>query len=63
MITDTTFFTNEPCYTLLDRFKKTLKHVKCFDVLVGISAPADFINYVNPLNLSKREKQSAKCEV
>jgi len=27
MITDTTFFTNEPGYTLLDRFKKTLKHV------------------------------------
>ncbi len=27
MITDTTFFTNEPGYTLLDRFKKTLKHI------------------------------------
>ncbi len=24
MITDTTFFTNEPGYALLDRFKKTL---------------------------------------
>ena len=35
MITDTTFFTNEPGYTLLDRFKKTLEHVKYFDVLVG----------------------------
>jgi hypothetical protein len=35
MITDTTFFTNEPGYALLDRFKKTLKHVKYFDVLVG----------------------------
>jgi len=28
MITDTTFFTNEPGYALLDRFKKTLKHVQ-----------------------------------
>ena len=28
MITDTTFFTNEPGYTLLDRFKKTLKHIR-----------------------------------
>ena len=27
MITDTTFFTNEPGYALLDRFKKTLKHI------------------------------------
>jgi hypothetical protein len=34
MITDTTFFANEPGYTLLDRFKKALKHVKYFDVLV-----------------------------
>jgi len=25
MITDTTFFTNEPGYALFDRFKKTLK--------------------------------------
>jgi hypothetical protein len=28
MITDTTFFTNEPGYTLLERFKKTLKRKK-----------------------------------
>ena len=35
MITDTTFFTNDPGYALLDRFKKTLKHVQYFDVLVG----------------------------
>jgi hypothetical protein len=27
MITDTTFFSNEPGYTLLERFKKTLKRV------------------------------------
>lgn len=27
MITDTTFFTNEPGYALLDRFIKTLKHI------------------------------------
>ena len=37
MITDTTFFTNEPGYAVLDRFKKTLKYVKCFDVLVGLN--------------------------
>ena len=28
MITDTTFFTNEPGYALLDRFKKTLKLIE-----------------------------------
>ncbi len=37
MITDTTFFTNEPGYALIDRFKRTPKHVKCFDVLVGLN--------------------------
>ena len=37
MITDSTFFTNEPGYILIDRFKKTLKRVKCFDVLVGLN--------------------------
>ena len=33
--TDLTFFTNEPGSTLLDRFRKTLKDVKYFDILVG----------------------------
>ncbi|MBC8199393.1 MAG: hypothetical protein H8E80_05020 [Desulfobacteraceae bacterium] len=28
MITDTTFFTNESGYALLDRFKRTLKHIR-----------------------------------
>ena len=42
MITDTTFFTNEPGYTLLDRFKKTLEHVKYFDVLVGYFRTSGF---------------------
>ncbi len=37
MITDTTFFTNEPGCTLLDRFKKTLMHVNYFDILVGLN--------------------------
>ncbi|MBU1162902.1 MAG: hypothetical protein KKA75_01985 [Proteobacteria bacterium] len=37
MITDTTFFTNEPGYALLDRFIKTLKHVKYFNLLVGLN--------------------------
>jgi len=35
MNTDLTFFTNEPGSTLLDRFRKTLKGVKHFDILVG----------------------------
>ena len=42
MITDTTFFTNEPGYALLDRFKKTLKHVRYFDVLVGYFRTSGF---------------------
>jgi hypothetical protein len=42
MITDTTFFTNEPGYELLDRFKKTPKHVKYFDVLVGYFRTSGF---------------------
>ena len=33
--TDLTFFTNEPGATLLDRFKKTLRDVQLFDILVG----------------------------
>jgi len=40
--TDTTFFTNEPGYTLHDRFKDTLKHVKYFDVLVGYFRTSGF---------------------
>ena len=36
MLSDKTFFTNEPERTLLDRFKKTLRaNTKYFDVLVG----------------------------
>ena len=33
--TDLTFFTNEPGAALLDRFKKTLRDVQLFDILVG----------------------------
>jgi len=32
MITDTTFFTNEPGSTLLDRFRKTLRDARYFDI-------------------------------
>ena len=42
MQTDLTFFTNEPGYTLLDRFRKTLKDVKFFDVLVGYFRTSGF---------------------
>jgi superfamily II DNA/RNA helicase/HKD family nuclease len=39
---DLTFFTNEPGASLLDRFKKTLKHVQFFDVLVGYFRTSGF---------------------
>ncbi|MEA3222603.1 MAG: hypothetical protein U9P49_05505 [Thermodesulfobacteriota bacterium] len=42
MNTDTTFFTNEPGYALVDRFKKTLKYVQYFDVLVGYFRTSGF---------------------
>ena len=44
MQTDLTFFTNEPGATLLDRFRKTLKDVKFFDVLVGYFRTSGFYN-------------------
>ena len=44
MQTDLTFFTNEPGSTLLDRFRKTLKDVKFFDVLVGYFRTSGFYN-------------------
>ena len=40
--TDKTFFTNDSDGSLLDRFKKTLKHVKNFDVLVGYFRTSGF---------------------
>lgn len=42
MHNDLTFFTNEPGATLLDRFKRTLKHVQYFDVLVGYFRTSGF---------------------
>jgi len=42
MFTDTRFFTNEPGSTLLDRFRKTLKDVQYFDVLVGYFRTSGF---------------------
>lgn len=42
MSTDTTFFTNEPNATLLDRFKKTLQTTQYFDVLVGYFRTSGF---------------------
>jgi len=44
MNTDLTFFTNEPGSTLLDRFRKTLKDVRFFDVLVGYFRTSGFFN-------------------
>ena len=40
--TDTTFFTNEPGSTLLDRFIRTLKDTQYFDVLVGYFRSSGF---------------------
>jgi len=40
--TDTTFFTNEPGSTLLDRFMRTLKDTQYFDVLVGYFRSSGF---------------------
>ena len=40
--TDLTFFTNEEGYTLLDRFKCTLKDTRLFDVLVGYFRSSGF---------------------
>lgn len=42
MQNDLTFFTNEPCSTLLDRFKRTLRNVKLFDILVGYFRTSSF---------------------
>lgn len=42
MQTDLTFFTNEPGATLLDRFRKTLKDVRHFDILVGYLRTSGF---------------------
>ena len=42
MHTDLTFFTNEPGSTLLDRFKRTLKDVRYFDILVGYFRSSGF---------------------
>ena len=35
MTTDTTFFTNEPNSTLVNRFKVLLKHSQFLDIIVG----------------------------
>src|ERR1035441_9522862 len=44
MQTDLTFFTNELGSTLLDRFRKTLKDVRFFDILVGYFRTSGFFN-------------------
>src|SRR4051794_28416854 len=44
MHTDLTFFTNETGSTLLDRFKRTLKDVRYFDILVGYFRSSGFFH-------------------
>lgn len=49
MTTDLTFFTNEEGSSLLERFKKTLKDVKFFDVIVGYFRTSGFFNLYQDL--------------
>lgn len=49
MIDDTTFFTNEPGSTLLNRFKKILKDAQYFDVLVGYFRTSGFYHLYKSL--------------
>ncbi len=44
MHNDLTFFTNEPGATVLDRFRKTLKDVQFFDILVGYFRTSGFFH-------------------
>jgi len=44
---DLTFFTNEPGAAILDRFKKTLKDVQFFDILVGYFRTSGFFRLYN----------------
>jgi hypothetical protein len=39
-----TGFTNEPGSTLLERFRRTLKDVRYFDILVGFFRTSGFFN-------------------
>lgn len=52
--TDKTFFTNDKDGTLLDRFKKTLKHVENFDVLVGYFRTSGFYALYQELEKVKK---------
>lgn len=42
MQNDLTFFTNDPGSTLFDRFQRTLRDVKFFDILVGYFRTSGF---------------------
>ena len=47
MHNDLTFFTNESDATLLDRFRKTLKDARFFDILVGYFRTSGFFRLYN----------------
>ena len=49
MRTDLTFFTNEPNAALVDRFKRTLRAVQYFDVLVGYFRTSGFYQLADSL--------------
>lgn len=56
IITDLTFFTNEPDQTLLDRFKVTIEHNKCFfDALVGFFKTSGFFKLFPYISKSNQQ--------
>jgi len=48
---DLTFFTNESGATILDRFRKTLKDVQFFDILVGYFRTSGFFRLYKSFDL------------
>lgn len=48
---DLTFFTNEDGQKLENRFKKTLKDVQYFDILVGYFRTSGFTAYIKILKI------------
>jgi hypothetical protein len=54
MITDTTFFTNEPGYALLDRFKKTLKRKKTVKYKLPIDEEQGYLFAKSSLKYGRR---------
>jgi hypothetical protein len=55
IITDLTFFTNEPEHSLLDRFRVTIgQNTRFFDVIVGFFRTSGFFHLYKSLEKRKR---------